>query len=254
MTSPSPLWYASRGLGLVLLLVLTGSVVLGVLTVQRWRPGGAGFLANGLHRNLALIAMPLLALHGLAVWLDPFAGVRLQDLVVPFAASYRPLWLGLGVLAGEVSIAVVVTSLLRLRLGYGVWRFVHWGSYVAWPLALLHGLGTGSDTRAGWTLAIYLLAAGAVLVAVLVRLLSGRARSRWTVALALVSIVAAVAIGVFTWLGPMQAGWARAAGTPTKLLSHGGAANVILPPVPIGAVGERLQWGRAARVGEPWPP
>jgi sulfoxide reductase heme-binding subunit YedZ len=222
MTAPSPLWYASRGLGLVLLLTLTASVVLGILTTGRWRPGQeARFLANGLHRNVALVSVVLLPLHGITNALDPFAGIHLQDLVVPFLASYRPLWLGLGVISGELLLAVVVTSLFRVRLGFQAWRLVHWLTYASWPFGFLHGLGTGTDSHSGWMLLIYAVCLGAVVAAVIARLSTARIPAVVKAIASSSVVVAVVAVGVFTFLGPMQPGWARLAGTPTKLLGQG---------------------------------
>lgn len=234
MTAPSPLWYASRGLGLVLLVALTASVVLGVLTTRRWRPQQeARFLANGLHRNVALVSVVLLPLHGIANALDPFAGIRLQDLLIPFLASYRPLWLGLGVLSGELLLAVAVTSLVRVRLGLRAWRVVHWLTYASWPLGLLHGLGTGTDSHSGWTLLIYASCLAAVLAAVIARLW-GAGVPPVVKAIASSSLIIAVfAVGIFTFLGPMQPGWARAAGTPARLLGQGSTnASHVASPTP----------------------
>jgi sulfoxide reductase heme-binding subunit YedZ len=231
----SPLWYASRGLGLALLLVVTGAVVLGVVTSGRWRAGEEPrFLAAGLHRSLSLLALPLLALHGLAVLLDPFAKLGLADVTIPFASAYRPVWLGLGVLAGELLVALAVTSLLRRTLGYAAWRFLHWAAYLAWPLALLHGLGTGSDTRAGWALLVYGASLASVLAAVLMRLLGGPAPRRpWRVWTAALASAAAVAIVGWTAAGPLQPGWARAAGTPPALLRSAALSGTGDGPGPV---------------------
>jgi sulfoxide reductase heme-binding subunit YedZ len=225
VSGPSPFWYATRGLGLALLLTLTATVVLGVLTTVRWRSDGwPRFLTSELHRNLSLIALALLPLHGLAVVVDPFAHLGLKDITIPFASAYRPLWLGLGVLAGELTVVVVLTSLVRRHLGLRLWRLVHWAVYAAWPLALLHGLGTGSDTASGWALLVYGACAGAVLLAVLVRLSLHRPQVTIGRTLAGVAVMlGALAIVIFTLLGPMQPGWAAAAGTPSTLLGGGQA-------------------------------
>ncbi|MDQ6774097.1 MAG: ferric reductase-like transmembrane domain-containing protein [Candidatus Dormibacteraeota bacterium] len=222
-TGPSPLWYASRGLGLTLLIVLSLTLVLGILTSRR--AGGDGwprFVVAGLHRNLALLALVLVPLHALGAILDSFAGLGLRDMLLPFASAYRPLWLGLGVLGGELMVAVTLTSLVRGWLGPALWRLTHWAVYAAWPLTILHGLGTGSDTRFGWALAIYAACVVAVGLAVLVRLLS-LPRERRSLQLAGTTLLVAglLATAVFTLLGPAQPGWARAAGTPPALLGHG---------------------------------
>ena len=80
--------------------------------------------------------------------------LRSLDAVVPFASAYRPLWLGLGAIAIDLLIALVVTSLVRARLGLRAWRGVHWCRYACWPVALLHGLGTGTDARTPWMQAL----------------------------------------------------------------------------------------------------
>jgi methionine sulfoxide reductase heme-binding subunit len=86
----------------------------------------------------------------------------LQDAFIPFISPYRPLWLGLGAIALDLLIALTVTSLLRARLGHRSWRLVHWTAYLCWPLAVLHGLGTGSDTRTRWVLVVTLLCVAAI--------------------------------------------------------------------------------------------
>jgi sulfoxide reductase heme-binding subunit YedZ len=206
---------------MVLLLTLTGTVVLGIVTSRRWSAEEwPRFVTAELHRNLSLLAVVLLGLHGASVLLDTFAGLGLRDVLIPFATAYRPLWLGLGVLAGELLAALVVVSLLRVRLGYGLWRFTHWAAYAAWPLALLHGLGTGSDTRFGWALVLYIGCAGAVLAAVLVRLSLHREASSPRVLAGLLVGIAALGVALWTLLGPLQPGWAAAAGTPPNLLGQ----------------------------------
>jgi sulfoxide reductase heme-binding subunit YedZ len=223
VSGPSPLWYASRGIGLTMLLALTATVVLGTVTSGRWKADGwPRFLTADLHRNLSLIALTLLPLHGLTVVLDSYARLGLTDILVPFASPYRTLWLGLGVLAGELLVAVVATSLVRRVLGYGAWRLVHWAAYAVWPLAVLHGLGTGSDTASGWALVLYIGCGGAVLLAVLMRLaLHEPDPSAGRVAAGLLVTAAMLGVIVWTMVGPLQPGWAAAAGTPRDLLSGG---------------------------------
>ncbi len=218
---PSPLWYLSRGTGLVSLLLLTASVVLGVLQVMRWAPAGSPrFVVVTLHRAISLLVVAVLAVHILTSVLDPFAPIRLLDAVLPFTGVYRPLWLGLGAVAFDLVLALTVTSLLRRRLGLKAWRRVHWLAYACWPIALVHGWGTGSDTRTAWMLALTLGCAAAVLGAVAWRLASGwpeRGRAR---GVAVGGVIAAMAFAaVWLPLGPLADGWARRSGTPPKLLA-----------------------------------
>lgn len=159
----SGLWYLGRGTGVAALLLLTVNVVLGI-TARSGRPlpGLPRFAVAVVHRDSGLLAVILLAIHLGTLLLDPYAQLRLADLVVPFLGSYRPAWLGLGTLAADLVLALVLTSMLRHRLGQRGWRAVHWLAYLAWPVAVLHALGAGSDAGRWWLR----LLAGACLAAV----------------------------------------------------------------------------------------
>jgi methionine sulfoxide reductase heme-binding subunit len=116
---------------------------------------------------VSLLALTFLGVHIATVVIDPYVTINLSDVLLPFGASYRPLWLGLGALAFDLLLAVVVTSLLRVRIGRRAWRMVHWAAYAAWPAAVLHGLGAGTDAHRGWMLAlteVCVLAVGTALV------------------------------------------------------------------------------------------
>ena len=131
------LWYATRATGLVTLLLLTADVVLGILTAARFAgPAWPRFLTIGLHRNISLVAVVFLALHVGTTVVDTYTSISLTDAFVPFLSSYKQFWLGLGAVAGDLLIALIVTSLLRQRLGHRAWRAVHWCGYVCWPVAL----------------------------------------------------------------------------------------------------------------------
>jgi methionine sulfoxide reductase heme-binding subunit len=168
------LWYLSRGTGVVSLALLTTVVVLGVGT-RSGRPafGLPRFGVSVVHRNAALTALALIAIHVTTLLFDPYAQLRLINIVVPFTGAYRPLWLGLGTLASDLFLALLVTSLLRHRIGLRGWRLVHWLAYLAWPVALLHGLGTGTDAGTGWLRAIAVACGAAVLAAVAWRCSAG---------------------------------------------------------------------------------
>jgi hypothetical protein len=218
-TSAKTLWYVTRGSGVVALLLLTASIVLGTLSSARWRSGRMPrFVVAGLHRNLTLLAAAFVVVHVVTTVADGFAPIRLIDGLLPFLSPYRPLWLGLGTVAFDLVLALVVTSVVRVRLGYRSWRFVHWFAYAAWPVALLHSLGTGSDARFGWMAAVGFASCAAVVAAVLIRIGRGAGPlGRQTTALA-ATIVLPLALFVWYLTGPSQAGWAKRAGTPASLL------------------------------------
>ena len=110
------------------------------------------FAVADVHRFAALAGTVLVALHMALLFFDPYAQLRLVDFVVPFLGAYRPLWLGLGTLAFDVLVVVIVSSLLRHRLGVRVFRVVHWATYALWPIALAHALGNGTDAGRQWFL------------------------------------------------------------------------------------------------------
>ena len=218
---PSAYWYLARGTGVVALLLLTASVVLGVLGSLRFAvaPRWPRFAVDTLHRDVSLLVLVLLAAHIVTSVLDSFAPIRLIDAVIPFSSSYRPLWLGFGALSFDILIALVVTSLVRRRLGYRAWRAVHWLAYASWPVAILHGLGTGSDTKAWWMLALTAGCIAAVLIAVWVRIDRAEpARPGLRASALALALATPVALAIFTLAGPLQPGWARRAGTPITLL------------------------------------
>ena len=139
----SALWFATRAFGLVSLVLLSTVVVLGLLVAGR-RPS---YVLVGLHRSLSLLSVGLIALHVVTSAADSYVAIRWVDVVVPFVSSYRTFWLGLGALAADLLLALIVTSLLRPRLGPRAWRAVHWLAYASWPVAVVHAVGIGTDGR-----------------------------------------------------------------------------------------------------------
>jgi hypothetical protein len=207
-------------------VLLTVSLALGIANVRRVQTDAVPrFVFDAVHRSVSLLALAFLAVHVVTSVLDPFAPIRMIDAVVPFVSSYRPVWLGLGAVASDVLIAVVVTSVLRRRFGYRTWRVTHWLAYACWPIALVHGLGTGSDAKTNWML---LLTAGCVLVvlvAVWIRAAAGWPdHSGIRASAVLASIAAPLALVVWLPNGPLAAGWAKRAGTPASLLAKTSAS------------------------------
>lgn len=149
------LWYLGRGFGVSALVLFTLVVALGVVVRSgRPLPGLPRFAVAGLHRTISLTALSLLAVHVGTLLFDPYAQLRLVDLVVPFQGAYRPLWLGLGTLAADLVLLLIASSLVRDRLGRRTWRTLHWMASACWPFALLHAVGTGTDAGSGWLICV----------------------------------------------------------------------------------------------------
>jgi sulfoxide reductase heme-binding subunit YedZ len=162
-------WYLDRATGIVALVLMTLTLVLGV-AVQRQRrlpglPRSGGML---LHRGVSLVSAVFLAVHVLTAVVDTYVPVGWLALVVPFTSGWRPFAVGLGTLSLDLLVAVVVTSLVRGRIPVRAWRAVHLTSYALWPLAFAHGLTAGTDLGSGWALAVALGCAAAAGAAVAV--------------------------------------------------------------------------------------
>jgi Ferric reductase like transmembrane component len=214
---PSAYWYLARGTGAVTLILLTATTVLGIVDFKGWRSARwPRFAIDELHRTLSLLLIAFLVIHIISSVLDGFAPIRLIDGLIPFAGTYRPLWLGLGTLSFDLLVAITVTSLARRRIGHRAWRLVHWLAYASWPTAVLHGLGTGSDVKSAWLLVLTMACLVAVWLAAWLRLSGSRASLR---PLAYAPLIAGpLALALWLPSGPLGNGWARRAGTPTSLL------------------------------------
>ncbi|ODT42532.1 MAG: iron reductase [Microbacterium sp. 71-36] len=161
------LWALGRGTGVVGLVLFSLAVVGGIVVRSGAPlPGLGRFGAARLHRDIALLATVFIGIHLVSLLFDSYAQLDIVDFFVPFLAAYRPVWLGLGTLAIDLVLAVVVTALLRRRIGARVFRFVHRGTYLLWPLALAHAIGAGTDAGEPWFLATAAACAVAVAAAV----------------------------------------------------------------------------------------
>lgn len=238
VTSTTPLWYATRATGVISLMLLSTSVVLGILlqtraASERW----PRLVVSGVHRNVSLLVCAFLALHIITAEADTFAPVGWWATVIPFASAYRPVWLGLGTVAADLLVALVVSSLLRTRISLRMWLLIHWTAYLCWPLAVIHGLGTGTDARSPAIALITLVCAGAVLVAVCGRLASDWRSHTATRAAAGAAGLASVAVTA-SWAltGPFAPGWSAKADTPARAgVAQASNASVVGLQLPVSA-------------------
>lgn len=168
------MWAFGRVSGLVSMVLLTGSVLLGILA-RSGRPLLVipRFSVTLLHRNISLLAVVFLVLHVVPLLLDSYARLNVVDVVVPFMGSYKPFWQGLGTVALDLLAAVVLTGVFRHRLGQRTFRVVHWLSYAMWPLALAHSVGNGTDGTSAPVVAAAVVLAVAVLAAAAWRMSAG---------------------------------------------------------------------------------
>ena len=216
------LWYLTRAAGMVSLVLLSATVVLGLIasvgsTTERW----PRFLSQAVHRNLSLYCLGFIALHIVSTVADGYVPIGFVNAVIPFQSAYRPIWVGFGALAFDMLLAVAITSGLRRRIGTAAWRGVHWLAYACWPIAVVHGLGSGSDPRLPGALLVFIVCIGSVTAAVVWRLAAGRVPSvSWRLLGGLGAALVVLFISVFAVVGPLRSGWSHRAGTSPALLAQ----------------------------------
>jgi hypothetical protein len=220
-------WDVARAGGLLAYALLAASVAMGLVLSLGWRsPRWTRFVTTEVHRFVTLLSLVFVVIHGTAIALDPFIKMGVPDVLVPFLGPYRPAWVALGIIAAYLALAVYLSERVRGRVGYAWWRRFHALAFVAFAMALMHGIATGSDTRTPWALALYggsLFLVGFLLI---LRLFPEEPKRSRPVAAGLAIMAVAGAIG-FSLVGPLQPGWnARAGGaTATGATSSSDAAS-----------------------------
>lgn len=168
------MWYLTRALATAAYLMLTISVLLGMFrSIARQNKERLSWVIDELHQVMSTLAMVLVIGHLLTLLVDPFLPFTLSNLLLPFAEPYRPLAVRLGVLAVYGMVALLLSSWARQRIPYGLWRTIHYLSFLAFVLATAHGLLAGSDAGEPWAHAVYAAAASSVIFLLLVRVFSG---------------------------------------------------------------------------------
>ncbi len=207
MTGETIAWDVARVGGIVAYVLLTASVAIGVALSLGWRsPRWTRFVTNELHRFVSLVALVFVGIHTVAVAVDPFIGFTPAEVLVPMLSHYRPIWVALGIVGSYLLVAIYLSEWIRPHVGYRWWRRFHFLSFVAFLLALVHGIATGSDARAPWAILMYagsVVLVGALLVA---RLFPADASRRHPVVAAVCG--SALVYGIM-WAsaGPLQPGW-----------------------------------------------
>ncbi len=165
-------WDAARAAGFSSYLLLWLSVVSGIAVHMRYRVvDGPLSLVLESHRAISVLALSFLALHVVALLLDPVVSFAVTDALVPFIAGYRPIQVGLGALAEWLLAIVLVSTALAGSMRWSLWRNLHLLAFPAWLLALAHGLTSGTDSGNAVALVIYAGTAGTVAAMGVARLL-----------------------------------------------------------------------------------
>lgn len=164
MTEPDPAnyvwWLAARSAGIVAFLLIAAAVIIGLFlssNISR-RPGLKRNLVK-VHQQVALAALATIAAHGALLLGDKWLKAGVTGITIPFTIAYRPVWTGLGILAGYLAVALGPTFYLRRRIGARRWRLVHRTTVLVYALAVLHSLGSGTDGGTPWFTAVVIATA-----------------------------------------------------------------------------------------------
>ena len=197
LASSTTVWYAARAGGVVSYVLVSASVLAGILLAGKRRlPGLPRFAVEDVHRFLGLLAGLFIAIHVGSIALDTVVPFSLTQLVIPFTSSYRPLATGLGIIAVELLLAVAVTNRLRSRLPYKVWRRAHYLTLAVWLLATVHGILSGTDRSQTWLLAVYATTVALVAGAAVLRFGRAATPRRVTTGLAVAAGAGILVVGL----------------------------------------------------------
>jgi methionine sulfoxide reductase heme-binding subunit len=164
LTSAPAIWYAARASGVAAYVVLTITISIGIsmggkAQSSRW----PRFATEDVHRFGGLLVGSLIGVHVLSIAVDSFLPFSIGQLVIPFTATYRVLWTGLGIFAAELLLALAITNHYRKRMPHRFWRSAHYLNFVVWTAASLHAVFSGTDRSAWWLALIFAVSIGTVL-------------------------------------------------------------------------------------------
>lgn len=145
----SSLWITSRAAGVTAFLALSLDVAFGLFIstgiADRAIPRARIVEA---HRFLSAVTLTLTAVHAGALLGDRFVRFDILDVLVPLVSRYRPISIGLGLVAAYLAVLIHQSFAWRRRLGAKLWRSLHYASFGSYAAALLHGVSAGTDARA----------------------------------------------------------------------------------------------------------
>jgi predicted ferric reductase len=156
-------WVATRVVAFLSYAAIAGSVIYGLLLSTKildaiaHRP-----VTFALHQDLAAIGLGLAGVHVALLGLDATQPFGVAEMLVPFAAPYRPLWVGIGQLALYLVAVVTASFYLRRRIGQRSWRVLHYLTFLAFAATTAHGIMSGTDTSTAWAWWTYVGATTAV--------------------------------------------------------------------------------------------
>jgi methionine sulfoxide reductase heme-binding subunit len=176
MSSGQPLqmiwWLVSRASGIVALVLISLSVVIGLaMAAKVLRRPGLKRAGARLHQHMALTGLAAIGVHGLALLGDNWLKPGWRGITIPFALGYRPGFTGIGIIAGYLAVLLGPSFYLRRRIGARRWRALHRATVLVWLLSAIHALGAGSDGASLWLRAVVVAPLAPIVYLMVLRML-----------------------------------------------------------------------------------
>jgi predicted ferric reductase len=149
-------WYVTRAAGLTSYFLLWLSMVWGMaISTKFFHPALDGTYSYDFHEFLSLLGLGFVLLHVIVLMFDQFLPFNIWQITIPFVDTYRPFWVGLGIIGFYLSVLVTVTFYLRKIIGAQLFRSIHTLSIIGYLGATLHGLFAGTDSALPVTKFLY---------------------------------------------------------------------------------------------------
>jgi sulfoxide reductase heme-binding subunit YedZ len=206
VTSSPVDWYAARAAGVVAYLLLSAGVVLGISMagkkkLHRW----PRFAVEDVHRFTGILVGTFVVIHVVTIAIDAWLPFSIASIIVPFTSVYKPLWVGLGIVAAELLLALAITNRLRnTRISYQFWRRAHYLNFAVWGGATLHSIGSGTDRTTPWLIALEAASIALVTGAISWRLFARRLQPHRLRPLSLAVSLTTAAIAVLLVTNPLR--------------------------------------------------
>jgi sulfoxide reductase heme-binding subunit YedZ len=153
-------WLASRAAGIVALLLISASVLIGLTMASGLlRKPGIKRALLPFHEHTALAGLVAIGVHGVTLLGDVWLRPGIAGIAIPFVIGYRTVYVGLGILAGYLAALLGLSFYARRRIGARLWRRLHKATVLVYALGLVHTLGAGTDAGTAWLRAVMLATA-----------------------------------------------------------------------------------------------
>ena len=170
-------WFLSRASGVTAYVLFWASMMMGLLmstkTTRLWSTGPT-FMA--MHEFTSILGLLFAGFHALILLGDAFIQTDVVQILTPFLMDFgkdgaQSIWVGFGQLGFYALALILLSFYVRQRISYGVWRWLHFGTFVAYMLVTVHGMLVGSDSQTTFMLSVYAFTNASILFLTLYRVL-----------------------------------------------------------------------------------